>query len=77
MLETDEGLCTDPEKVRATSKMPPPNTVAGVQALLAPSVFEQVSPSLSDTTNPLKELTQMETEWAWDHPQQEVLEILK
>ena len=34
-------------------------------------------PHLSDITKPLQELTQKDTTWVWDHPQQEALEKLK
>ena len=32
---------------------------------------------LSDITKPLRELTQTDIAWVWDHPQQEALEKLK
>lgn len=77
-IATDKGLCVDPAKVRAIMDMPPPTDVAGVQRLLGMMQYlSKFLPRLSDMTKPLRDLTQKETEWAWDHPQQRALETLK
>ena len=77
-LATDRGLCADPAKVRAIIQMPPPKDVAGVQRLLGMIQYlSKFLPHLSDLTKPLRDLTQRETEWVWDQPQQEALQALK
>ena len=77
-IATDKGLCVDPTKVRAITEMPPPTDVAGVQRLLGMIQYLcKFLPHLSDLTKPLRDLTQKNTEWVWDHPQQEALRKLK
>ena len=75
---TDQGLCVDPAKVLAIKQMPTPKNVAGVQKLLGLTQYlSNFLPHLSDITKPLQELTQKDTEWVWDHVQQNALEKLK
>jgi hypothetical protein len=77
-IATDKSLCADPTKVRAITEMPPPTDVAGVQRLLGMIQYLcKFLPHLSDLTKPLRDLTQKNTEWVWDHPQQEALRKLK
>ena len=77
-IATDRGLCADPDKVRAITEMPPPTDVAGVQRLLGMVQYLcKFLPHLSDLTKPLRDLTQKDTEWVWDHPQQVALKKLK
>ena len=75
---TDKGLRADAEKARAIAEMPPPTDVKGVQRLLGMIQYlSKFLPSLSDMTKPLRDLTQKETEWVWDTPQQTAFEKLK
>ena len=68
----------DPAKVQAIKEMPTPKDVAGVQRLLGlTQCLSKFLPHLSDITKPLRELTQNETAWVWDHEQQNALEKLK
>ena len=77
-IATDQGICADPAKVRAIGEMPPPIDVAGVQRFLGMVQYlSKFLPSLSDMTKPLQELTQKETEWVWDQPQQGAQDALK
>ena len=77
-VATDLGLCIDPANVRAITDMPPPKDVVGVQQLLGiVQYLNKFLPHLSYMTNPLRELTQKETDWIWDQPQQGALETLK
>ena len=77
-MATGKGLGVDPDKVRAITEMPVPKDVAAVQRLLGLSQYlSKFLPHLSDITKPLRELTQKETEWTWDSPQQEALDRLK
>ena len=77
-IASDKGLAVDPTKVRAIVEMPPPTDVAGVRRFLG--IVQYVSkflPRLSERTKPLRDLTQKETEWVWDQPQQAALDALK
>ena len=77
-VATAEGLRVDPAKVQAILQMPPPSDVTAVQRLLGLAQYlSKFLPHLSDLTKPLRDLTQKETEWVWDHGQQQALEMLK
>ena len=77
-LATKEGLCVDPEKVRAVLEMPVPKDVTAVQRLLGFTQYlSKFLPCLSDVTKPLRQLTQKNTAWLWDHPQQAAVDKLK
>ena len=68
----------DPTKVRAIREMPQPDNVAAVQRLLGVAQYlSKFLPHLSDITKPLRELTQKDTAWVWEEPQQEALETPK
>ena len=77
-VATDQGLCVDPAKVRAITDMPRPTDVTAIQRLLGMSQYlSKFLPHLSDITKPLRDLTQKDTEWTWDQPQQAALDTLK
>lgn len=77
-VATKEGLCVDPEKVRAVLEMPIPTDVAAVQRLLGFTQYlSKFLPCLSDVTKPLRELTQKDAVWVWDCPQQAAVDKLK
>ena len=77
-VATAKGLCVDPNKVQAIMEMPPPSDVAAVQRLLGLAQYlSKLLPHLSDTTKPLRELTQKDIEWTWGQPQRQALEKLK
>ena len=79
-LDTSQVIrgCEPTTKIRAIIEMPPPTDVAGVQRLLGMIQYlSKFLPSLSDMTKPLRQLTGKEVAWAWDQPQQEVLDALK
>ena len=77
-VATGQGLCVDPAKVQAILAMPPPTDVAAVRRLLGFTQYlSKFLPHLSDITKPLREITQLDTEWSWDHAQQNALDTLK
>lgn len=58
--------------------MPMPTNIAAVQRLLGLAQYlSKFLPHLSDIMKPLRELTQKDIDWTWDHPQQEAVEKLK
>ena len=68
---TSEGLCVDPAKVQAIKDMPIPQSVAAVQRLLGLAQYlSKFLPHLADITKSLRILTQKETDWVWEEPQQ-------
>ena len=77
-IATDQGLCADPAKVQAIKEMPMPKNIAAVQRLLGLAQYlSKFLPHLSDIMKPLRDLTQKEVDWVWDHPQQEAMDKLK
>ena len=59
-------------------EMPQPKDIAAVQRLLGLSQYlSKFLPNLSDITNPLRECTQKDSEWIWDHAQQDALDTQK
>ena len=77
-IATGEGLQVYPAKVKAICEMPPPTDVAAVQRLLGfVQYLSKFLPHLADITKPLRELTQRDTEWVWDEPQESALQALK
>ena len=77
-MATDQGLRIDPAKFRAIVEMPPPTDKLGVQRLLGLAQYlAKFLPHLSDTTKPLRDLTQNDAQWVWNEPQQTAFEKLK
>ena len=75
---TSEGLCIDPAKVQAIQDMPVPQSVAAVQWLLGLAQYlSKFLPHLADVTKSLRVLTQKDTDWVWEEPQQKAFEDLK
>ena len=78
MLILPKLLCADPAKVKAITEMPPPKDVKDVQRLLGLAQYlTKFLPRLASITTPLRELTQKEVAWTWDHAQQSALDALK
>ena len=77
-VATAQGLCADPAKVKAIQDMLPPTDVAGVQRMLGMIQYlSKFLPKLSDITKPLRDLTQKDSAWVWDQPQQQAMQTLK
>ena len=77
-IATDQGLCVDPAKVQAIKEMPMPKNITAVQRLLGLAQYlSKFLPHLSDIMKPLRDLTQKDVDWVWDHLQQEAMEKLK
>ena len=77
-IATKDGLSVDPCKVQTIVDMPPPKDVSAIQLLLGLTQYlSEFLPHLSDITKPLRELTQKDTAWTWDHMHQQALDDLK
>jgi len=62
----------------AVVEIPIPKDVKSVRCLLGFTQYlSKLLPHLEDIMKPLRELTQEETTWIWDKPQQTVLDTLK
>lgn len=71
---TSEGLCPDPEKLRAIREMPRPKDVKGIQRLIELAKF---CAHLSEACEPLRVLMHTDTAWAWSGTQEEARERIK
>lgn len=61
------GLCTDPQKVKAIQEMPTTKDRQGVQRLLGMTNFVQrFAPQLSGITASLRSLLKADTHFRWD-----------
>ena len=77
-IATADGLRVDPEKVRAIVDMPCPTDKKGIQRLLGlVQYLSKFLPNLTELTKPLRDLTQQDTPWTWDTPQQTALDDVK
>jgi len=74
IVDTAEGLRVDPDKVRAITEMPRLTGKKGTQRLLdLVQYLSKFLPNLTDLTKPLRELTQQDTPWILEEPQQKAL----
>ena len=65
-LLTTEGLKADPEKVRAITEMPRPETPDDIFCLNGMTNYlSRFLPNLSDVMKPLRDLTHKDVEWCW------------
>ena len=77
-VATRKDLCVDPHRIQAIIEMQPLKDVADAQCLLHLTQYlSKFLPNLSDITKSQRECTQKDSEWIWDHPQQDTLDRLK
>lgn len=77
-LVTSEGLCPDPEKVRAIEEMPRPTDVAGVQRLGGfVNYLAKFLPKISEVMAPIRNLTKADVPWTWSEVQEQAFERVK
>ena len=75
---SQDGLKTDPEKVRAIVEMPRPTDKAGVQRLLGMVNFvSKFIPNLSDLTTRLRTLLHQDVLWHWEKQQETSFKAIK
>ena len=66
-----DGVCPDPEKVRAIQDVQPPQNVGDVRRFLGMcNNLSKFSPNLAEKTKPLRELLNKRNQWTWGEPQQ-------
>ena len=75
---TSEGLQPDQKKVADVLGMPPPSDVEGVQRLVGfVNYLSKFLPSLSDTLEPIRQLTKPDIAWEWSTEQEGALSKIK
>ena len=64
---SDQGVATDPEKIRAVREWPTPRTVKEVRSFLGlASYYRRYIKSFADTARPLHRLTEKKRHFTWD-----------
>lgn len=72
------GLQPDPKKVANVLKMPNPSDVQGVQRLVGfVNYLSRFLPSLSDTLEPIRQLTRPDIAWEWSTEQANAMSRIK
>ncbi|XP_011437820.3 retrovirus-related Pol polyprotein from transposon 297 [Magallana gigas] len=75
---TSEGMCPDPDKVKAVVEMPRPKNVKDVQRLIGLVTYlSKYLPHLSETCEPLRRLTVKDTLWHWESQQENAFKAIK
>jgi hypothetical protein len=73
---SNQGLKIDPEKTKAVLEMPKPEDAEGVQRLNGfVNYLAKFLPSLADHMEPIRRLTQQDTEFTWTEEQDALREI--
>ena len=75
---TSEGLCPDPEKITAIQNMPRPKDKAEIRRFLGMVTYlSKFIPQLSETSQPLRDLTKQDKEFLWSTQHDKAFNILK
>eukprot|EP00118_Oscarella_pearsei_P023756 m.288835 g.288835 ORF g.288835 m.288835 type:complete len:174 (+) comp40707_c0_seq8:662-1183(+) len=73
-----DGVQSDPDKIAAIVKMPPPTDVKGVRRFLGMANQQaKYIPDLAHKTEPLRSLLEKEKSWTWGHTQLAAFEQIK
>ena len=75
---TENGLHSDPEKVRAIMDMPPPTNLEELRRYLGVvNYLGKFLPNATNTLSPLQNLLKKDVSWTWSSAQQEAFETIK
>ncbi|XP_064641934.1 uncharacterized protein K02A2.6-like [Lineus longissimus] len=78
LMLTQNGVKPNPTKVEAIIKMPHPEDKSALMRFIGMvQYFGKFIPNLSQISAPLRELLQKDTQWHWDEPQRNAIELLK
>ena len=75
---SEEGIKTDPDKIKTMNEIQPPQDVKGVQSLLGFfNYYRKFIPGFFKIARPIYKLLAKDSVWEWGSDQQEALEPLK
>ena len=75
---SEQGLESDPEKIRAIQEMPVPKSASELQTLLGMANYlSKFTPNLATLTAPLRDLTRQDVEYLWQPHHQKAFDELK
>ncbi|TDG38124.1 hypothetical protein AWZ03_015454, partial [Drosophila navojoa] len=72
---TEDGICTDPEKVAAIAELKPPTNVKELRQYVGvASWYRRFVPDFAATVHPLNALLKKGTKWEWTEERQRAFE---
>lgn len=78
IVDSERGICVDPEKVKAIQAWEPPSSVRGVRGFIGfANYYREFIPRFSDIAQPLTNLTKKEVQFHWGDAEQTAFESLK
>lgn len=73
-----QGIHTDPDKVRAIQEFPVPTNLRAVRRFIGvASWYRRFVPDFARIIAPLTRLTRKDVKWTWEQPQQETFQVMK
>ena len=74
-LITAQSLKAGPEKVHALIDLPPPHNMEQLETVLAmANCLQKFAPNLAHITGPMRDLLRSDSEFVWEHPQNEAFQ---
>ncbi|KAF7137122.1 hypothetical protein CNMCM5793_007186 [Aspergillus hiratsukae] len=78
IVDSEQGICVDPEKVEAIKAWEPPSTVRGVRGFIGfANYYREFIPRFSEIAQPLTNLTKKDVQFQWGDVEQAAFERLK
>lgn len=78
IVDSEKGICVDPEKVEAIQAWEPPCTVRGVRGFVGfANYYREFIPKFSDIAQPLTALTKKDVPFHWEEAEQAAFDQLK
>jgi transposase InsO family protein len=78
IVDSERGICVDPEKVEAIKAWEPPSTVRGVRGFIGfANYYREFIPRFSEIAQPLTNLTKKDVQFQWGDVEQAAFERLK
>lgn len=78
IVDSEKGICVDPEKVEAIKAWEPPSTVRGVRGFVGfANYYREFIPKFSDIAHPLTNLTRKDVQYCWGDTEQGAFERMK
>ncbi|XP_044755050.1 uncharacterized protein LOC123314004 [Coccinella septempunctata] len=74
---TEDGICTDPDKISAINEMPAPKSVRELSFLGVASWYRRFIEDFSKVVTPLTALLKKKQTWKWETAKQTAFETLK
>ena len=78
IVDSEKGICVDPEKVEAIKAWEPPSTVKGVRGFVGfANYYREFIPKFSEIAQPLTNLTKKDVQFRWGEAEQSAFKRMK